>query len=65
MIKRGAKNMSKKKWEPRTSTEKKSGYTTFCGLWDGVDKDGKPIGGAMYMNDEDAARLEKEKGRKR
>lgn len=57
--------MRKKKWEPRTSMVKKPGYTMFCGLWDGVDADGKTTGGAMYMNDKDAARLQKEKGCKR
>ena len=51
-------------WRPRTSIEEKPGYTTPCGLWDGEDKDGNPIGGIMYMNDEDAVRWEKEMKRR-
>lgn len=57
--------MKKNEWPPRTSIEKKPGYTTVCGVWDGVDKNGNPIGGPLFMNDEDAARLEKERGKKR
>lgn len=47
-------------WRPRTSTKEKPGYTTRCGLWDGEDKDGNPIGGILYMNDEDAIRWRRE-----
>lgn len=47
-------------WEPRTSKERKPGYTTVYALWDEEDENGNLIGGVIYMNDEDAIRYKKE-----